>query len=64
MLLARQLSEAGAPQALVASVEEVVDNFFREGPPRHCMEALHPLFPMLKNKIKISPLWDGASTES
>jgi hypothetical protein len=40
-----------------------VDNFFLEGPPPRRMEALQALFPMLKNKTKISPVWDGASIE-
>jgi hypothetical protein len=57
------LSEVRAPLTLLASAEEVVDNFFREGPLSRRMEALQALFPMLKNKTKISPMWDGVSTE-
>jgi hypothetical protein len=69
MLLARRLGEVGVlgevrvPPASVVSAEEAVDNFFREGPPPRRMEALQALFPMLKNKTKISPVWDGASIE-
>jgi hypothetical protein len=57
------LGEVGTPPASVASAKEAVYNFFREGPPQRHMEALQALFPMLKNKTKISPVWDGASTE-
>jgi hypothetical protein len=41
-----------------------VANFFREGSLPRRMEALQVLFPMLKNKTKISPVWGGAWTES
>jgi hypothetical protein len=58
VVLARRLGEAGAPPTSVASAEEVVQNFFREGPPPHRIEALQALFVMLKKKTKISPLWD------
>jgi hypothetical protein len=47
----------------MALAEEAPDDSFREEPLPHRMEALHALFPMLKNKTKISPVWDGASTE-
>jgi hypothetical protein len=69
VLLARRLGEVGvlgevrAPPVSVASAEEVVDNFFCEGPPPRRMETPQVLFPMLKNKTKISLVWDGASTE-
>jgi hypothetical protein len=62
VLLARRLGEAGAlseicaPSASVASTEEAVDNFLRQGPLSRRMEALQALFPMLKNKTKISPI--------
>jgi hypothetical protein len=38
------------------SAEEAVDNFFCDGPPPRRMEALQALFPLLRNKTKISPL--------
>jgi hypothetical protein len=67
MLLVRRLGEVGAlgefgvPPVSMAAPEEVVDNF-REGPLPRCMKALQDLFSMLKNKTKISPVWDGVST--
>ena len=54
VLLMRRLGEVGAPLPLAASTEQVVENFFREPPPRH-VDALQDLFPMLKNKSKSSP---------
>ena len=54
VLLMRRLGEVGAPLPLAASAEQAVDNFFRDPPPHH-MEALHDMFPMLKNKSKSSP---------
>jgi hypothetical protein len=40
---------------MAASAEEVVDNLFRDGPLSRHMDAMQDLFPMLKNKAKISP---------
>jgi hypothetical protein len=62
VLLARWLGEVGAlgedgvPLTSVASAEEAVGNFFCDGPPPRRMEALQALFPLLRNKTKISPL--------
>ena len=53
VLLMRRLGEVGAPQTLAASVEQAVENFFREPPPHH-MDTLQNTFPMLKNKSKSS----------
>jgi hypothetical protein len=63
VLLAWRLGKVGAPPSSVASTEKAVDNFFPEGTLPRRMEALHSLCSMLKNKTKISPVWDGASTE-
>jgi hypothetical protein len=57
VLLIRWLGEVGA------QAEEVVDKLFHDGPPPHYMDAMQDLIPLLKNKIKISPLRDGASAE-
>jgi hypothetical protein len=43
MLLARRLGETGAPPALVAATDEVVDNFFRDGHQPHRIDALQAL---------------------
>jgi hypothetical protein len=48
---------------LARQAEEVVDKLFHDGPPPHYMDAMQDLIPLLKNKIKISPLRDGASAE-
>jgi hypothetical protein len=63
MLLAR-LGEVSVPPVSVASAEATVDNFFCDGRPPRRMEELQALFLLLKNNTKISPVWDGASTES
>ena len=50
----RQFGEVGVPQSLAASAEQAVEKFFCEPPPHH-VDALHDLFPMLKNKSNSSP---------
>jgi hypothetical protein len=62
VLLARRLGEVGAlgeagvPPTSVAKAEEAVDNFFCDRPSPRRMEAMQALFPLLRNKTKISPL--------
>jgi hypothetical protein len=40
VLLVRRLGEIGVPPTSMASAEEAVDNFFRDGPPPHHMDTL------------------------
>jgi hypothetical protein len=54
VLLMRRLDKIGTPLPVAASAEEAVDSLFRDGPPPHHMDALQDLFPILKNKTKIS----------
>jgi hypothetical protein len=51
----RRLGEVSAPLTLATSAKQAVEKLFREGLSPHHMDALHDIFPMLKNKSKSSP---------
>ncbi|CAN6232954.1 unnamed protein product [Urochloa humidicola] len=55
VFLMHRLGEVGVPLPLSSPAGHAVKQFFDEGPPPHCRDALLDMFPMLKNKSKTSP---------
>ncbi|CAN6205195.1 unnamed protein product [Urochloa humidicola] len=55
VLLMHRLGEVGVPLPSSSPAGHAVKQFFDEGPPPHCRDALLDMFPMLKNKSKTSP---------